>query len=62
MQQGEVVENKRLSATINYIKARQRERTEAEAAKPSTTLRRARLLRAGTPRWTGSGSPAESRP
>ena len=62
VRQGEVVENKRLSATIDYIKARQRERTEAEAAKPSTTLRKARLLRAGTPRWTRSGSPAEAGP
>jgi hypothetical protein len=62
VRQGDVVENKRLSATIEFIKTRQRERIEAQAAKPSTTLRKARLLRAGTPRRTGSGSPAEAGP
>jgi hypothetical protein len=61
VQQGEVVENKRLSAALNYIKAQQRERTEAKIAKPSTTLRKARLLRAGTPRRAGTGSSAETR-
>ena len=62
VQQGEVVENKRLQETIEFIKERQRERTEAKVAKPSTTLRKARLLRAGTPRRTTTGSPAEARP
>jgi hypothetical protein len=52
VQQGEVVENKRLSAALNFIKEQQRERTEAKVAKPSTTRRDARLLRAGTPRRT----------
>ncbi len=33
-----------------------RERTEAKVAKPSTTRRDARLLRAGTPRRRASGS------
>jgi hypothetical protein len=59
---GDVVESKRLSATLEFIKERQRERIEAKAAKPSTTLRQARLLRAGTPRRTRSGSPAEAGP
>jgi transposase-like protein len=62
VQQGEVVENKRLSAALNYIKAQQHERTEAKVAKPSTTLRKARLLRAGTPRRTTPASSAEAGP
>ncbi len=62
MRQGDVVESKRLSATMEYIKERQRERIEVTAAKPSTTLRKARLLRAGTPRRTPPDSPAEARP
>ncbi len=62
VQQGEVVENKRLSAALDFIKEKQRERIEAKVAKPSTTLRDARLLRAGTPRRTATGSPAEARP
>ena len=49
VRQGGVVENKRLSATMDFIKEKQRQRTEAKIAKPSTTLRDARLLRAGTP-------------
>ena len=60
VQQGEVVENKRLSAALNLIKEQQRERTEARVAKPSTTRRDARLLRAGTPRRTSTGSSAEA--
>ncbi len=59
---GEVVESERLSATMEYIKQRQRERIEAKVAKPSTTLRKARLLRAGTPRRTPPEFPAEARP
>jgi hypothetical protein len=35
VRQGEVVESKRLSATIEFIKERQRERIEARVAKPS---------------------------
>jgi transposase-like protein len=62
VRQADVVESKHLAATMEFIKARQRERIEAKAAKPSTTLREARLLRAGTPRWTRSGSPAEAAP
>jgi hypothetical protein len=62
VRQADVVENKRLSATIEFIKERQRERIEAKVAKPSTTLRKARLLRAGTPRRARSGSPAEAGP
>jgi len=62
VRQGEVVESKRLLATIEFIKERQRERIEARVAKPSTTLRKARLLRAGTPRRTTPGSPAEAGP
>jgi hypothetical protein len=62
VQQGEVVENKRLSAALNFIKEQQRERTEARVAKPSTTRRDARLLRAGTPRRTAMGSSGEACP
>ncbi len=62
VQEAEVVESKRLSATIEFIKQRQRERIEAKVAKPSTTLRKARLLRAGTPRRTSTGSSSETRP
>lgn len=62
VQPGEVVESKRLSATMDFIKERQRERTEAKVAKPSTTLRKARLLRAGTPRRTTTGSSVEAGP
>ena len=59
MRQGEVVENKRLSAVLDFIKEQQRERTEATIAKPSRTRRDARLLRAGTRRRTEAGSSAE---
>ena len=62
VQQGEVVENKRLSAALNLIKEQQRKRTEAKVAKPVTTRRDARLLRAGTPRRMTTGSSAETRP
>ncbi len=62
VQQGEIVENKRLSAALAFIKAQQLERTEAKVAKRSKTLRDARLLRAGTPRRTATGSSAETRP
>ncbi len=55
VRQGEVVENKRLSATMEFIKERQRQRVEATITKRSTTLRDARLLRAGTPRRTATG-------
>ena len=59
--QGEVVENKRLSAALEFIKTQQRERIAAKVAKPSTTRRDARLLRAGTPRRPEAGSSAEAR-
>ncbi len=62
VQQGEVVENKRLSVALDFIKEQQRERIEAKVAKPSTTRRDARLLRAGTPRRAAMGSSAETRP
>jgi hypothetical protein len=62
VQQGEVVANKRLSEVMDFIQERQRERTEARIAKPSTTLRRARLLRAGAHRRTAPGFSAEDRP
>jgi hypothetical protein len=62
VQEAEVVERKRLSATIELIEQRQRERTEAKVAKQPTTLRKARLLRAGTPRRTATGSSSETRP
>jgi len=56
VQQAEVVDNKRLSAALEFIKAQQHKRTQAKIAKPSTTRRDARLLRAGTPRRRASGS------
>ena len=56
MQPGEVVENKRLSAALDFIKKQQRERTEASVAKRSKTRRDARLLRAGIPRRGEAGS------
>jgi hypothetical protein len=62
VRQGEVVENKRLSATMDFIEEKQRQRTEAKIAKPSTTLRVARLLRAGTPHRTATSAPPETRP
>ena len=39
-QQGEVVDNKRLSAVLEFIKEQQDERTQAKIAKPSTKRRR----------------------
>ncbi len=60
--QGEVVENKRLSVALAFIQEQQRERTEAKIAKPSKTRRDARLLRAGTPRRSATGSSPEHRP
>ena len=54
--QGQVVENKRLSETMDLIRERQHLRAEAKIAKPSTTLREARLLRAGTARRTGTSA------
>ncbi|MCP5057739.1 MAG: hypothetical protein GY937_13600 [bacterium] len=63
MQQGDVVENKRLSEVMDLIKERQRERTEAKIAKSSTTtLCEARLLRAGAHRRTTTGSSGEAQP
>jgi hypothetical protein len=62
VQAAEVVESKRLAETMEFIKQRQRERTEATLAKPFTTLRKARLLRAGTPRRTETGSSPEPQP
>ena len=56
VRQAEVVDNKRLSAALEFIKEQQRVRTETKVAKPSTTRRDARLLRAGTPRRTEAGS------
>ena len=50
VQQGTVVESKRLSETLEIIKTRQRARADAAIAKPTTTLRKARLLpNAGKP-------------
>jgi hypothetical protein len=58
----DVVENKRLSAALEFIKAQQRERVEAKVAKPATTRREARLLRTGTPRRPAEGSFAAETP
>lgn len=60
VRQGEVVENKQLSATMEFIKERQRQRVEATITKRSTTLRDARLLRAGTPQRTATGPSSEA--
>ena len=62
VQQGEVVDNKRLSAALDFINEQQRERTKAKVAQPSTTRREARLLRAGTPRRPEARSSIETRP
>ena len=62
VQPGEVVENKRLSAALDFIKKQQRERTEAKVAKRSKSRRDARILRAGTLRRTATGASAETRP
>jgi hypothetical protein len=62
VQQAEVVENKRLSETMNFIKEKQRLRIEAKIANTSTTLRDARLLRAGTPRRTATRASPETQP
>jgi len=62
VQQEEVVENKRLSEVMDFIQERQRERTEAKIAKPSTTLRKARLLREGAHRRTATVSAPEAQP
>jgi hypothetical protein len=62
VRQGEVVDRKRLSAALEFIKEQQRVRTEAKVAKPSTTRRDARLLRAGTPRRPESGPAAGTQP
>ena len=59
VQQGTVVESKRLSETLQIIKTRQRARVDATIAKPTTTLRRARLLRAGVPRRPSTDASAE---
>jgi hypothetical protein len=60
VRQGEVVDNKRLSATMDFIREKQRRRAEEKIAKPSTTLREARLLRAGTPRRTAPSTSLET--
>lgn len=62
VQQAEVVENKRLSETMDLIREKQRRRAEAKAAKPTTTMRDARLLRAGIPRWTTTSEPPVEQP
>ena len=60
VRQGEVVDSKRLSSTMDLIRERQRRRAEEKIAKPSTTLRDARLLRAGVPRRTAPSSSPET--
>jgi len=62
VQQAQVIENKRLSEVMDLIRERQSKRTETEIAKPSTTLRKARLLRAGAQRRTDAGSPPVGQP
>ena len=52
VRQGEVVDSKRLSSTMDLIREKQRRRAEEKIAKPFTTLRDARLLRAGVRRRT----------
>jgi len=60
VRQGEVIENKRLSEAMDYIREQQRRRAEEKIAKPSTTLRETRLLRAGTPRRTAPSTSLET--
>ena len=62
VQQAEVVENKRLSETMDLIRDKQRRRAEARIEKPTTALRNARLPRAGTPRRTTTSEPSEAQP
>ncbi len=54
VRQGEVVENKRLAATLELIKAAQAGRAEERLERTRTTKRNARLLKAGTERRTGA--------
>ncbi len=60
VRQGEVVDSKRLSSTMDLIREKQRRRAEEKIAKPFTTLRDARLLRAGVPRRTTPSSSPET--
>ncbi len=62
VRQGEVVDNKRLSETMDLIREKQRQRVEERIVKPSTTLRDARLLREGTPRRTATRASPETQP
>jgi hypothetical protein len=62
VRQGEVVENKRLSETMDFIREKQRRRAEEKIAKSPTTLREARLLRAGTPRRTAPSASLKTPP
>ena len=55
VRQGDVVENKRLAATLELIKAAQAQRVEERLARTKTTRRDARLLKAGTAKRTGAG-------
>ena len=57
VRQGDIVENKRLSAVLELIKADQASRTEARIAKGGTTRRDARLLREGVQRRTAGAAP-----
>jgi hypothetical protein len=54
MRQGDIVDNKRLAAVLELIKADQRARTEARIAEVGTTRRSARLLREGVRRRTSA--------
>ncbi len=60
VRQGEVVDSKRLSSTMDLIREKQRRRAEEKIAKPFTTLRDARLLRAGVPQRTAPSSSPET--
>jgi hypothetical protein len=59
---GYVLITHRLSETMDFIREKQRRRAEEKIAKPSTTLREARLLRAGTPRRTAPSTSLETSP
>jgi hypothetical protein len=49
-------------AALGFLYAQQRERIDAKLAKPSTTRRDARLLRAGAPRQPEARTSVEAQP
>ncbi len=56
---GQTSDGRDLSGDQATIKTKQRARVDATIAKPTTTLRRARLLRAGVPQRSSTDASAE---